>query len=103
MTDLIARLLAHAELHEALTDPEQQQWAADLREAAAALAAQPSQRLPLAQATAPREIWLQISDEANDIGEPFPDDHEGITWCQDSVLSCEVKYVRADLAAKDAP
>jgi hypothetical protein len=57
----------------------------------------PAQRLPLVQATAPREIWLQVSDE-DDHAEPFPADHEGITWCQDSVLSCEVKYVRADLA-----
>jgi hypothetical protein len=37
MNDLIARLLAHADLHEALADTEQQQWAADLREAALVL------------------------------------------------------------------
>lgn len=60
------------------------------------------QRLPLVQATAPREIWLEISDEQDDNGEPFPDDTEGITWCQDSALTCEVKYVRADLAAQPA-
>lgn len=57
---------------------------------------------PLVQATAPREIWLQISDDAGDSAEPFPESHEGITWCQDSVLSCQVRYVREDLA-KDKP
>lgn len=64
--------------------------------------AQPAQRLSFVQATAPREIWLQVSDEADDNKEAFPDDHEGITWCQDSALMCEVKYVRADLAAQPA-
>ena len=68
----------------------------------AAPPAQPAQPLTLVQATAPREIWLQISDEAEHSAEPFPTDHEGITWCQDSVLTCEVKYVRADLAAQPA-
>ena len=56
--------------------------------------------LPLVQATAPREIWLQISDDAWDSAEPFPDGEVGITWCQDSVVACEVRYVRADLAAQ---
>jgi hypothetical protein len=68
----------------------------------AAQPAEPVQRLTLAQATAPREIWLQISDEQDDNGEPFPDNTEGITWCQDSVLACEVKYVRADIAIESA-
>lgn len=74
------------------------------RAALGAQPAQPAQRLPLVQATAPREIWLQVSDDAEDKAEPFPENHDGITWCQDSVLSCEVRYVRADLAAaKDTP
>lgn len=51
----------------------------------------------LVQATAPREIWLQVSDEAEHSAEPFPDDAE-VSWCADSVLACEVRYVRADLA-----
>lgn len=59
-----------------------------------------SQQLSLVQATAPREIWLQISDDRADCGEQFPADVDGITWCQDSVLGCEVRYVRADLSAQ---
>ena len=53
--------------------------------------------LTLAQATAPREIWLQISDDKDDYAEEFPVNSE-VTWCQDSVMDCQVKYVRADLA-----
>ena len=55
-------------------------------------------KLTVLQSTAPREIWLQVSDEHQDNAEPFPKDAEGVTWCQDSVLACEVRYVRADLA-----
>lgn len=55
-------------------------------------------KLTVLQSTAPREIWLQVSDEHRDNAEPFPDNTEGVTWCQDSVLACEVRYVRADLA-----
>ncbi len=66
----------------------------------AALAAHPAaQRSTLLQATAPREIWLQVSDEPRDRDEVFPADVDGITWCATSVLSEEVRYVRADLAA----
>ena len=53
--------------------------------------------------TAPERIWLQVSDLAEDNEEPFPVDgstYEGITWCCDSVLDCEVQYVRADVPAK---
>lgn len=51
-------------------------------------------KLTILQSTAPREIWLQVSDEHQDNAEPFPKDAEGVTWCQDSVLACEVRYVR---------
>ena len=57
-------------------------------------------KLTVLQSTAPREIWLQVSDEHQDNAEPFPKDAEGVTWCQDSVLACEVRYVRADLERK---
>lgn len=66
----------------------------------AALAA-PVEPVTLTQATAPREIWLQISDDAGDSAEEFPKGTE-ITWCKDSVLACEVRYVRADLATPPA-
>jgi hypothetical protein len=56
------------------------------------------QRLPLAQLTAPRKIWLQSSGVEFDMAEPFPDNHEGITWCEDEIGDGDVPYVRADLA-----
>lgn len=46
--------------------------------------------------TAPETIWLQISDDEDNLNEPFPANEE-VTWCADSVLSAQVKYVRADL------
>lgn len=49
--------------------------------------------------TAPEKIWIQVSDEASDCREQFPQPSEDMTWCWDSVLACEVEYVRADLAA----
>lgn len=45
--------------------------------------------------TAPKRIWIQISDEAEHCNEPFPEPTEDTTWCCDSVLACEVEYVRA--------
>lgn len=48
--------------------------------------------------TAPERIYLQIASEAHYNSEPFPDYHDGITWCHESVGGCEVAYVRADLA-----
>jgi hypothetical protein len=49
--------------------------------------------------TAPERIWLQISDSTWDADSPFPHDSE-VTWCQDSVMALEVKYLRYDLAEK---
>ena len=49
--------------------------------------------------TAPKRIWLQVSEDKNDRREPFPPFPDGdITWSAEPVLSCEVAYVRADLA-----
>ena len=47
--------------------------------------------------TAPERIWLQVGDAAHYHSEPFPGGTDGVTWCADSVASCEVPYVRADL------
>ena len=48
--------------------------------------------------TAPKEIYLQISDDGSDFHQPFPrGSGVEITWCEQSVLDCEVRYVRADL------
>lgn len=47
--------------------------------------------------TAPKTIYLQISDDEAHLDEPFPYGEE-VTWCADSVVGAEVKYIRADLA-----
>jgi hypothetical protein len=48
--------------------------------------------------TAPERIWLQISDDKDDLNYVFPSHHhDDITWCKDSVVAAEVAYVRADL------
>jgi hypothetical protein len=48
--------------------------------------------------TAPERIYLQVSDDPDHYNTEFVDDD--VTWCRDSVMACEVEYVRADLAAK---
>jgi hypothetical protein len=50
-------------------------------------------------ATAPERIWLQVCvdcDGSDCAQGSFPSDHEGITWCQDSIGGVQVEYVRAD-------
>lgn len=47
--------------------------------------------------TAPERIWLQVGDQTGDGDCPFPEHHDEVTWCADSVVACEVPYVRADL------
>lgn len=72
-----------------------------LRDALEALAAQEGESVsisPEVVLSAPQKIWLQVSDEEAHIAETFPATDEGVTWCRDSVLACEVEYVRADLA-----
>ena len=51
--------------------------------------------------TAPRRIWLQINvnEHADARDQPFPADHDGVSWCDASVGGPEVEYVRADLVA----
>lgn len=56
--------------------------------------------VPVAVQTAPGQIWLQIGDDAELMNEPFPHDcGEELTWCQDSVLAAEVRYIRDDLVS----
>jgi hypothetical protein len=50
--------------------------------------------------TAPERIYLQISDTDVDAAFPFPENTDDVTWCADSVVAVEVKYIRADLAEK---
>ncbi|MFM5873955.1 ASCH/PUA domain-containing protein [Aeromonas veronii] len=47
--------------------------------------------------TAPERIWLQVGDQSSDGDYPSPEHHDEVTWCADSVVACEVPYVRADL------
>jgi len=87
--------LAHAERNPALQ--------AKIRAHLAHLAQPQAEPVDRLTATAPREIWLQVSDEPRDAEDGFPADIEGITWCATSVLSEEVRYVREDLAHPAAP
>jgi len=48
--------------------------------------------------TSPEIIYLQVSEDKEHFNEPFPHGEENITWCADSVLDCEIKYIRADFA-----
>ncbi|WP_113736113.1 hypothetical protein [Aeromonas caviae] len=50
--------------------------------------------------TAPERIWLQVGDQSHYHSEPFPSDTSEVSWCADSVVGCEVPYVRADLACQ---
>ena len=50
--------------------------------------------------TAPERLWLQVGDQSHYHSEPFPSDTSEVSWCADSVMACEVLYVRADLAGK---
>lgn len=50
--------------------------------------------------TAPERIWLQVGDQGHYHSEPFPSNTSEVTWCADSVVACEVPYVRADLVGK---
>lgn len=58
--------------------------------------------VPKVVQTAPKRIWLQVSDDAMDADKLFSERDE-TTWCQDSVMACEVPYVRADLASPVPP
>ena len=47
--------------------------------------------------TAPERIWLQVGDQLHYHSEPFPSDTSEVSWCANSVMACEVPYVRANL------
>lgn len=49
--------------------------------------------------TAPEHIWLQHSDSDLDIDSPFPESHDGISWCAEQVFQADVEYTRSDLLA----
>lgn len=63
----------------------------------------PRASVPVVVRTAPARIYLQV-DDADSSNEPFPEDNNGcVTWCDKSVMTTEVPYIRADLAAPTPP
>ena len=52
--------------------------------------------------TAPERIWLQVGDQASDGDYQFPEHHDEVSWCADSVVACEVPNGRADLKEQQA-
>lgn len=48
--------------------------------------------------TAPERIWLEVDDDEDKSGEPFPaDPSEDVTWSCSAFSVTTVEYVRADL------
>jgi hypothetical protein len=81
----------------------------DLREVAAALAAQPLAVAAIPEhqhcPTAPAHIWLQVDPECLEGDVPvYPGDNVGdVSWCWHSINDSDTLYVRADLAASPPP
>lgn len=62
------------------------------------LSTTPAQPVTHTIATAPKRIYLNVFERfEDDLG--FPEDHEGVTWCDDKIGDNDVPYVRADLVA----
>jgi len=67
-------------------------------------AAQPERQINTVTATAPREIWLRVRDDSTHCDKPFPDVHGPmVTWGRESIMACEVHYIRADVAGAAQP
>ncbi len=47
--------------------------------------------------TWPETIYLQVSDDGESVPSFSECSLEDVTWCSDSVVTTEVKYIRADL------
>lgn len=47
--------------------------------------------------TAPEFIWLQHSDDDQDVDSPFPTTYDGVSWWKERVFTSDVGYVRGDL------
>jgi hypothetical protein len=51
--------------------------------------------------TWPEKIYLQVHDDDEEIP-PYTDEYtEGVTWCEDSIMQCEIPYIRADLVTNE--
>lgn len=75
-------------------------WMFEAQEALAGKLPYPAMTVTETIRTAPERIWLQVGDMPGDSDHPFPDDHEGVSWCDERVMPCKVPYVRADLVGK---
>lgn len=53
--------------------------------------------------SAPERIWLQIDAGNSDRSWPYPADHDGISWCWESIGGAEVDYIRSDLVVAVMP
>lgn len=101
--DLIERMVSYMDM--AGDEPEKDSYnpiKAWMYDAITTMAGQrPKQSVAVTETirTAPERIWLQIGDQSHYHSEPFPSDTSEVSWCADSVVGCEVPYVRADLAA----
>ena len=66
--------------------------------------AQPECEINTVTATAPREIWLRVRNDAAHCDKPFPDVHGTmVTWGRESIMACEVHYIRSDVVGVSQP
>ena len=102
LADLISRMVTIMKL--AGEEPKKdalnplQAWMYDAITTMAGLRVKQSVTVTETIRTAPERIWLQVGDQPGDSDYQFPDHHDEVTWCADSVIACKVPYVRADLA-----
>lgn len=106
--DLLHELREGAEIHQhnckvCKNEDGVNNWTGKLARIDAALAGKmphPAVTVTETIRTAPERIWLQVGDQEHYHSEPFPSDTSEVSWCADSVMACEVPYVRADLASQ---
>lgn len=106
--DLLHELREGAEIHQhnckvCKNEEGVNNWTGKLARIDAALAGKlphPAVTVTETIRTAPERIWLQVGDQEHYHSEPFPNDTSEVSWCADSVVGCEVPYVRADLVGQ---
>lgn len=90
------KMLQHLEVHRAAKLEDLAQAAATFAYEALYLPGSPD--APHVQRTAPRRIYLCVSDDLDDRDEPFSEVRAEVTWARDEAARVAVPYVRADLA-----
>ncbi|WP_461606564.1 hypothetical protein [Aeromonas rivipollensis] len=107
--DLLHELREGAEIHQhnckvCKNEEGVNNWTGKLARIDAALAGKlphPAVTVTETIRTAPERIWLQVGDQSHYHSEPFPSNTSEVSWCADSVMACEVTYVRADLVGQE--